>query len=341
LLATKKKMLHKMNLAYDSCNVSGSSIKLCFLKRENENFEIVYIRPSTVFGWSSRLRTDIVFNNLLLNGLKNGKIEGKGKFTFPNKSFFEGEFKQYVKDDGTITYKVTMENGGIIDDLIDSGSTKKASQKYANIPFFALLDKKRDLPNNEWVRFPWDTLNKEEGVEDNIRRILQFIGEDPNRNGLKETPYRVSRSYEELFSGYKLNPQHFMKCFESTCSELVLVRDIEMVSFCEHHMLPFYGKAHIAYIPNGRVIGVSKIARVLEIYAKRLQIQERITEQVTTALMTGLNPLGAACMIEAKHMCMICRGVQKQHSVMVTSSLKGVFLEDQKVRSEFYSLVKG
>jgi GTP cyclohydrolase IA len=178
-------------------------------------------------------------------------------------------------------------------------------------------------------------------AEQTIYHLLKYIGEDPHRDGLKETPKRVVKSYSELFSGYKQKPKDIFTVFEHRGSQsMVLLRDIELYSMCEHHMLPFYGKAHIAYIPqNGKVVGISKLARLLDIFSRRLQIQERICEQVTAALMEHLKPKGAACVIEAVHMCMCARGVNKQNSKMVTSSLKGAFLDEIAVREEFMKLI--
>jgi GTP cyclohydrolase I len=180
-----------------------------------------------------------------------------------------------------------------------------------------------------------------ESTKSAIKQIIEVIGDDPKREGLRETPQRVVNSWDELFSGYKQNPEEVMKTFEDgACDEMVILRDIEFYSTCEHHMLPFFGKAHIAYLPNGRVLGLSKLARVLDIYSRRLQIQERIGQQVTKALDDHLKPKGAACIIEAKHFCMLCRGVNKQNSVMITSSLTGRFKEDPATRAELMSLVK-
>lgn len=174
-----------------------------------------------------------------------------------------------------------------------------------------------------------------------IRAMITTIGESPEREGLKETPKRVINSWKELYSGYHVDPESVMTTFqEGTCDEMVLLKDIELYSMCEHHLLPFFGKAHIAYIPNGRVIGISKLARLLEIYSRRLQIQERIGEQVTAALMKYLDPKGAACIIEAKHLCMMARGIQKQNSVMVTSSLKGAFLNELSAKNELTRLIR-
>ena len=223
----------------------------------------------------------------------------------------------------------------IIDDIIESGKTR---DKFPGVPFGALIDKKAE-GIDYWVQFPWE-LN-EAGPEDAVTRILEYIGEDPSREGLVETPKRVVKSYSELFAGYRQNPEDFMKVFsDGACDEMVLLRDIEFQSCCEHHMLPFIGVAHVAYVPNGKVIGVSKLARLVDLYAKRLQIQERLCQQVTTALDEHLTPLGSACVIEAKHLCMTCRGVGKQNSVMTTSSLTGVFKESQSTRNEFLSMIR-
>lgn len=168
-------------------------------------------------------------------------------------------------------------------------------------------------------------MTRAEGI---IVDLLNAIGEDPTREGLLETPRRVVKSWEELFAGYKQDPAAIFKDFDGDgIGGLVYLKNIEFYSTCEHHLLPFHGQAMIAYIPNGRVIGVSKLARLLDIFARRLQVQERIGEQVTNALMKYLKPIGAACLIEAKHLCIACRGVKKQHSVMGYNSLKGVFLE--------------
>jgi len=172
---------------------------------------------------------------------------------------------------------------------------------------------------------------------------LKVIGEDPTREGLRDTPRRVTESWKELFSGYKQNPKDLFTCFEEDGIEgLIYLKNIEFHSFCEHHWLPFFGQASIGYLPNGKVIGISKLARLLDVFSHRLQIQERIAEQVTNCLMDELQPLGAACVIEAKHLCIACRGVKKQHSVMGYSSMKGIFLENSHkgnaARNEFIRL---
>lgn len=230
-----------------------------------------------------------------------------------------------------------------IDDIIDSGKTKQHYlRKYGTyLPFFALVDKTGG--NNAWVVFPWERMAKEDGPQDNIRRIIQFIGDDPQRAGLLETPDRVVRSYSEIFAGYNQDPATVIKTFDEPASdEMVIARGLEFYSVCEHHMQPFFGSADIAYIPkDGKVIGVSKLARILDIFSRRLQIQERLTKQITTALDDHLQPMGSACRISAKHFCMMCRGVNKQHSQMITSSLTGVFREKPEARAEFLSLIRG
>lgn len=175
-----------------------------------------------------------------------------------------------------------------------------------------------------------------------VRTLLQFIGEDPNRDGLVDTPKRVVKSYSELFSGYKQTPADVLKTFDNIpADEIVLLDRIEFYSCCEHHLMPFVGEVSVAYIPQGdRVVGLSKLARLVEVYARRLQVQERLTWQITTALMEHLQPRGAACYIEAKHFCVCSRGVGKQNSVMKTSCLQGIFREDHAVRSEFFSMIR-
>jgi GTP cyclohydrolase I len=231
-----------------------------------------------------------------------------------------------------------------VDDIVDKGNTRhRFNSLYGNKPFYALVDKTTPECDcqGSWVSFPWERMNNEDAPTENIVRLLQYIGEDPTREGLKETPNRVIRSYETLFGGYKQDPKDVMKVFEDgACDEMVLLKGIPFTSCCEHHMLPFLGRAHIAYIPNGKVIGVSKLARILEIYARRLQIQERIGQQITQCLMEYLKPKGAACILEATHLCMACRGVQKQDSVMITSSLRGAFLDEAMTRSEFMSMIR-
>jgi len=173
-----------------------------------------------------------------------------------------------------------------------------------------------------------------------IQSLLISVGEHPLREGLLDTPKRVVKSWKELYKGYNQKAEDILTVFSSDgYDQIVLLKNIEMYSMCEHHMLPFIGKAHVAYIPNEKIVGISKLARLVDIYARRLQIQERIGQQVTDDLMRLLKPKGAACIIEAQHLCMLMRGVNKQNSIMVTSSLRGVFLDQESTREELMQLI--
>jgi GTP cyclohydrolase I len=170
-----------------------------------------------------------------------------------------------------------------------------------------------------------------------VKSLLDRIGENPEREGLKRTPLRVAKAMDYLTSGYAMSVEDVVKgaIFSEDCKEMVIVRDIEFYSLCEHHMLPFFGHAHVGYLPNGKVVGLSKIARVLDVFARRLQVQERLTNQVADALMETLVPHGVAVVIEASHTCMMMRGVQKQNSTTVSSAMRGSFDEDARTRAEF------
>lgn len=236
----------------------------------------------------------------------------------------------------------------IVDDLVDSGSTRS---KFPDNDF-ACLHIKKNTPQNLypnyfvdekdcWIEYWWEAMSDEKPAEDAVKRLIQFVGEDLNREGLKETPKRVINSWQYLFSGYKQKVDNIFKTFGNDgYNQIVLLKNIEIYSICEHHLLPFFGKAHIAYIPKSRVVGISKLARIADMYSKRMQIQERLGEQITNIIMEKLDPLGAACIIEAEHLCMRMRGVKKQNSLMITSSLKGVFLEDILARKELMDLIK-
>lgn len=179
-------------------------------------------------------------------------------------------------------------------------------------------------------------------IERAVREILLAIGENPDREGLVRTPNRVARAYVELMSGLKINPRdHLRTVFHEKYQEVVLLRDIEFHSLCEHHLLPFTGRAHVAYLPDGKVVGLSKLARLVEGYARRPQVQERLTTQIADALMEELHPIGAACVIEAVHTCMTIRGVKKHGSTMVTSELRGIFKKNPASRAEILSLMYG
>ena len=175
-----------------------------------------------------------------------------------------------------------------------------------------------------------------------IRSILTKVGEDPTRDGLRNTPERVDRSLRFLTSGYAMNADEILNraLFDVAYDEMVIVRDIELFSLCEHHLLPFFGKCHVGYIPNGRVIGLSKIPRLVDMYARRLQVQERLTMQIAETINEKIHPRGVAVVIEARHLCMIMRGIEKQNSVAVTSSMVGVFKDEQNTRNEFLNLVR-
>lgn len=181
-----------------------------------------------------------------------------------------------------------------------------------------------------------------EEMEDLVRRQLALIGEDPGREGLERTPGRVAKAMAFLTSGYRTDLTTLINqaVFEEECHEMVLVRDIEVYSMCEHHMLPFFGKAHVAYIPNGKIIGLSKIPRIVDMFARRLQVQERLTTQVAQALECSLAPKGVGVVIEARHLCMMMRGVEKQNSSATTSAMLGIFRSDSKTRMEFLNLIR-
>jgi GTP cyclohydrolase I len=176
--------------------------------------------------------------------------------------------------------------------------------------------------------------------EELIRRELELIGEDPEREGLLKTPERVAKSMKFLTEGYNSSAEEVVGkgIFKEEHDNMIMVRDIELYSLCEHHMLPFFGKAHVAYIPNGKIVGLSKIPRIVDVYARRLQVQERLTEQIAEGLCSVLHPAGVGVVIEAYHLCMMMRGVQKQNSKTITSALRGAFREDPKTRDEFLRL---
>ena len=175
-----------------------------------------------------------------------------------------------------------------------------------------------------------------------VHSLLLGIGEDPEREGLLKTPERVSKALRFLTKGYRQDPREMLTkaVFTETYDEMVLVKDIDLFSMCEHHLLPFFGKAHVAYIPNGKIVGLSKLARVVEVYARRLQVQERLTQQIRDIVQEVLNPRGVGVVIEARHMCMVMRGVEKQNSVTTTSAMSGEFLSSQPTRSEFLRLIR-
>ncbi|MGH9668944.1 MAG: GTP cyclohydrolase I FolE, partial [Terriglobales bacterium] len=183
---------------------------------------------------------------------------------------------------------------------------------------------------------------KQAETQELLHELLVRLGEDPERDGLVRTPERMERALQYLTRGYNEDPEKMLKgaLFDVSYDEMVIVKDIEMFSLCEHHMLPFFGKVHVAYIPNGKVIGLSKIPRLVDIFARRLQVQERLTTQIAEAIQRAIEPQGVGVVIEARHLCMMMRGVEKQHSAAVTSSMLGVFRDCQETREEFLSLIR-
>ncbi len=182
----------------------------------------------------------------------------------------------------------------------------------------------------------------QESIADLVRRLLVYLGEDPARDGLRLTPQRVERAFRFLTSGYQKDPDEIINAayYDVPYDEMVIVKDIEVFSLCEHHLLPFFGKCHIAYIPEKRVVGLSKLARLVNIYARRLQLQERLTNQIAQTLWEKLEPKGVAVILEARHLCMAMRGVEKQHSATVTSAMLGCFRDSVQTRQEFLALVQ-
>lgn len=242
----------------------------------------------------------------------------------------------------------------IVDDLIDSGATR---EKYVNkygLPFAALFTKTpmKDAtaghhygmakPAHEWLVFPWEG-DVEGSAADIVTRLLQFIGEDPRRSGLHETPTRVIKAWREWTAGYGKDPKAILKTFEDGAEkvdELVVVRDIPIYSHCEHHLAPFFGIAHIGYIPSGRIVGLSKLVRLADVFAKRLQVQERLTNQIADALVEHLQPSGVGVVVECRHMCMESRGVCKAGATTVTSAMRGALLNKPEARAELMALVR-
>ena len=231
-----------------------------------------------------------------------------------------------------------------VDDIIDSGNTMQRYLKKHQraISGFALVDKLRNPYDEGWFVFPWEAKDgkDDEGIQENVKRLLQYIGEDSEREGLLETPARVEKAYKEWFSGYGHEGAEVLKTFEDGAEktdEMIVVGPISFYSHCEHHMAPFFGSVHIAYIPDGKIVGLSKFARLVEIYSRRLQVQERLTTQIAESLQEGLCPKGVAVLVKARHLCMESRGAKSIGSTTTTSKLLGA-MKTSEARSEFLRL---
>ena len=247
---------------------------------------------------------------------------------------------------GQIVLADTAEEADVlVDDLIDSGATlRKWSDDYPGKPFVALIDKSDPESgyHGKWIVFPWEG-STEGSAEDIFTRLLQFVGEDPNREGLQETPARMAKAWRFWTQGYAQDPAAILKVFEDGaegCDEMVVVKDIPIYSHCEHHLAAIIGTATIAYIPQGKIVGLSKLSRLANAFARRLQVQERLTTQIAEALDTHLSPKGVGVVIQARHLCMESRGVCQQGHFTVTSALRGVFRDDPTVRAEFMALAR-
>ena len=231
------------------------------------------------------------------------------------------------------------------DDIIDSGATmEKWCGMHPEVPFLSLIDKTDEESEyrNDWVVFPWEG-NADTGITDHVIRLIQFAGDDPNREGLQETPARVAKALQHWYSGYSQNPEDVLKVFKDggeTYNQMVVVKDIPIYSKCEHHMADIFGTATIAYIPDGKIVGLSKLSRLADIYARRLQVQERLTQQVAEALFKHLNPKGVGVMIKARHMCMESRGICQQGHHTITTALMGAFLNEPETRAEFMAIAR-
>lgn len=242
----------------------------------------------------------------------------------------------------------------LIDDLADSGKTRTEWGNMSNKPIAVLFSKRHEkddaeklpyggkLPADQWVVFPWEG-NEQASAEDIPLRLLQFIGEDATRGGLKETPARFLKAWREWTSGYQIDPKDVLKTFKDggeRIDEMIVVRDIPIYSHCEHHMAPFFGVAHIGYIPDGHIVGLSKLPRLIDVYAKRLQVQERLTAQIADAMMDHLKPRGVGIVIECRHMCMESRGICKAGTSTMTSVMRGVMLDKPEARAELLALAR-
>lgn len=245
-----------------------------------------------------------------------------------------------VDEDDRFCVAMTADDADlIVDDLIDTGETMKRFP--VGKPFFALVDKRSWSHNEDWIVWPWEG-DKSAGIEDHVRRLLQYAGEDPTREGLAETPARVAKAWQHWCGGYDIDPASLLKVFEDGAErvdEMVLVKDIPFYSHCEHHMAPFFGRATVGYIPNGKIVGLSKINRLVDCFARRLQVQERLTTQIADALVEHLGCKGVGVIVTARHLCVESRGIAQQGSETTTSALRGCMLEGAP-RQEFLHLAR-
>lgn len=234
----------------------------------------------------------------------------------------------------------------VVDDLVDSGATLRRYAHHDSDALFrkpgAPMDLAPDaIERDGWLVFPWEVADEEAGPEDSVVRLLQYVGEDPLREGLIDTPRRVLGALTEMTAGYRVDPAELLAIvFTEAHDQMVVLEGIEFTSLCEHHLLPFRGTATVGYIPAKRVVGLSKLARLVDCFAARLQLQERMTDQITDALMDHLQPLGAGAVVRAHHSCMGCRGARKPDAVMSTCSLRGLMLHGGPARSEFLELAR-
>ena len=234
-----------------------------------------------------------------------------------------------------------------VDDLIDSGATlERLWDEYPGIPGYALIDKRVDKTyKDKWVIFPWENgiADTDESVTDNIRRLIQFVGDDPNRGGLLETPHRVAKAWQHWCGGYGKDAAAILKVFEDggeRYDQMVIVKDIPIYSKCEHHLADIFGTATIAYIPDGKIVGLSKLSRLADMFARRLQVQERLTSQIADAIHEHLQPKGVGVIIKARHLCMESRGICQQGHHTVTTALRGCIMDEAEARAEFLQMAQ-
>lgn len=234
----------------------------------------------------------------------------------------------------------------IVDDILDSGATLvRYNERCPGVPFYAMIQKIAEPEwTNKWIVLPWEVTESgvDRSADDIVLRLLEYIGEDPSREGLQETPRRVLKAWKEWAKGYNVDPAEILKTFkdgaEACGDEFVIVRNVPIISKCEHHLADITGIAHIGYIPNGKIVGLSKLARLADLFARRLQVQERLTNQIADALVTCLEPKGVGVVIHAAHACMSTRGIGVQGSITTTSAMRGVCLDKPEARHEFLSL---